>query len=147
MNIIKAFDRAFYRKNQKNWEKIYVLVDLHDTVLTGLYSGEEKYLWYDDALAALKEMTERKDVCLILWTASYPAKIREYQIKLAEHGIAFDFINENPEVRFTELFDGLGSGKLYFNVGIDDKFGFEPEFDWTRIYNYFKVMNDNDKAV
>ncbi len=23
--------------------------------------------------------------------------------------------------------------KLYFNVGIDDKFGFEPETDWIKV--------------
>lgn len=23
--------------------------------------------------------------------------------------------------------------KLYFNVGIDDKFGFEPETDWVKV--------------
>lgn len=25
------------------------------------------------------------------------------------------------------------SEKLYFNVGIDDKFGFDPETDWTEV--------------
>jgi hypothetical protein len=32
MNIGQAFEVAFNRMKEKNWEKIYVLVDIHDTV-------------------------------------------------------------------------------------------------------------------
>ena len=31
MDIRKAFDAAFTRMREKNWEKIYVAVDIHDT--------------------------------------------------------------------------------------------------------------------
>ena len=27
--------------------------------------------------------------------------------------------------------------KLYYNVGIDDKFGFDPENDWAELYEFF----------
>ena len=33
MDIAKAFEVAFNRKIEKNWEKIYVVVDIHDTIL------------------------------------------------------------------------------------------------------------------
>jgi hypothetical protein len=28
--------------------------------------------------------------------------------------------------------------KFYFNVGLDDKFGFEAEKDWKLIFEYFQ---------
>ena len=43
MDIAKAFEVAFNRKNEKNWEKIYVVVDIHDTILRACYENEETY--------------------------------------------------------------------------------------------------------
>ncbi len=37
MDIGKAFEVAFNRKKEKNWEKIYVVVDIHDTILRALF--------------------------------------------------------------------------------------------------------------
>ena len=55
----------------------------------------------------------------------------EYRSRFAEEGIHFDYANENPEVGNTS-FQNF-EVKLYFNVGIDDKFGFEPETDWLKV--------------
>ena len=78
MDIAKAFEVAFNRKTEKNWEKM-----------------------------------------------------NEYRAHFAEEGIHFDYANENPEVGNTS-FQNF-EAKLYFNVGIDDKFGFEPETDWIKV--------------
>ena len=78
MDIAKAFEVAFNRKIEKNWEKM-----------------------------------------------------AEYRARFAEEGIHFDYANENPEVGNTS-FQNF-EVKLYFNVGIDDKFGFEPETDWVKV--------------
>ena len=40
MDIAKAFEVAFNRKIEKNWEKIYVVVDIHDTILRACYENE-----------------------------------------------------------------------------------------------------------
>ena len=40
MDIGKAFEVAFNRKKEKNWEKIYVVVDIHDTILRACYEIE-----------------------------------------------------------------------------------------------------------
>lgn len=124
----------------KGWDCIYVLVDLHDTILAGQYEGEEKYKFFPSALPALRLMTNRKDVKLILWTSTYPLKLNKYIRILKENGVEFDYINENPEaLKFdSELCDT--ESKIYFNVGIDDKFGFEPEEDWYKIYKIFQAM-------
>lgn len=37
MDIGKAFEVAFNRMKEKNWEKIYVVVDIHDTILRACY--------------------------------------------------------------------------------------------------------------
>ena len=37
MSIEKSFDAAFKRMKERNWEKIYVLVDIHDTVFEACY--------------------------------------------------------------------------------------------------------------
>ena len=43
MDIKKAFDAAFIRMREKDWEKIYVAVDIHDTILRACYDDEETY--------------------------------------------------------------------------------------------------------
>lgn len=131
MDIRKAFDAAFVRMKEKNWEKIYVAVDIHDTILRACYDDEETYDYFPLAKDALQAMSVRKDICLILWSSCHREKLAEYAQHFLDDGIWFDYINENPEVDNTRLqnFDE----KLYMNVGLDDKFGFEPETDWEAI--------------
>ena len=47
-----------------------------------------------------------------------------------------DFINHNYDVKDTDI--QYFGDKLYFNVGLDDKFGFDPEKDWAEILEYLK---------
>lgn len=122
MDVAKAFEVAFNRKIEKNWEKIYVVVDIHDTILRACYENEEAYNYYPYSREALQLMTARDDICLILWSGCYAEKMDEYRAHFAEEGIRFDYANENPEVGNTS-FQNFDS-KLYFNVGIDDKFVF-----------------------
>ena len=83
MDITKAFEVAFNRKIEKNWEKIYVVVDIHDTILRACYENEETYDYYPYSREALQLMTSREDICLILWSGCYdekniPSHLREY---------------------------------------------------------------------
>ena len=83
MDIAKAFEVAFNRKIEKNWEKIYVVVDIHDTILRACYENEETYNYYPYSREALQLMTNREDICLILWSGCYnekniPSHLREY---------------------------------------------------------------------
>ena len=131
MDITKAFSAAFERKILKNWEKIYVAVDIHDTILKACYEEKEEYDYFPHALQALRMLSERNDICMILWTACHPGPLADYLARFEEEGIHFDYVNCNPEVSNTELnnFDN----KLYMNVGLDDKFGFEGEKDWQAV--------------
>jgi hypothetical protein len=128
MGIKKAFDAAFIRMREKNWEKIYVVVDIHDTILRACYDDEETYDYLPSAKEALQMMSLRKDICLILWSSSHRDKLMEYTRHFLDDGIRFDYINENPEVDNTRL--QSFEEKLYMNVGLDDKFGFDGETDW-----------------
>ena len=131
MDIGKSFKAALTPKNQRNWEKIYVIVDIHDTIIHASYENVETFRYFPSAREALQLMTNREDICLILWSSTYRDKLEMYVRHFAGDGIHFDFVNENPEVGNTALSDF--EAKLYYNVGIDDKFGFEPETDWQKV--------------
>jgi hypothetical protein len=134
MNITKSFDGAFKRMHDRNWEKIYVLVDIHDTVFEACYHNKEEYKWFPYAKEALEIMSYSQRISLILWTSTHKEDIDRYLKVFKENGIKFDMVNINHETKNTDLsnFDE----KTYFNVGIDDKFGFDAETDWEVVYNY-----------
>ena len=131
MSITRAFEAAFHRKQEKDWEKIYVIVDIHDTIITACYDAEETYHYFPLAKEVLQVLSVRQDICLILWTGCYPDALQRYLDHFAADGIHFDYANENPEVGNTRI--SCFDQKLYFNVGIDDRFGFEPETDWQEV--------------
>lgn len=134
MNIEKSFDAAFKRMKERNWEKIYVLVDIHDTVFEACYHEKEEHKWYPFAKEALEIMSHAQQISLILWTSTYENAINDYVKYFKANDIEFDFINRNTETENTSL--SCFDEKTYFNVGIDDKFGFEAETDWEIVYNY-----------
>ena len=55
-----------------------------------------------------------------------------YISKFEADGIHFNFINDNPmcENSSYACFDK----KFYFDIGIDDRFGFEANKDWKTFY-------------
>jgi hypothetical protein len=136
-DIAKAFEAAFRRKREKGWEKIYVVVDIHDTILRACYENEETYDYLPYARQALQLLSNRDDICLILWSGSPLEILETYQARFAADSIHFEYLNENPEVENTPFqnFDK----KLYFNVGIDDRFGFDPDTDWEEV---IEALND-----
>ena len=109
--------------HDRNWEKIYVLVDIHDTVFEACYHNKEEYKWFPYAKEALEIMSYSQRISLILWTSTHKEDIDRYLKVFKENGIKFDMVNINHETKNTDLsnFDE----KTYFNVGIDDKFGFD----------------------
>ena len=139
MDIIGAFEAAFNRAKEKNWDYIVVLVDIHDTIFKGTYSKEENYEYLGKAKETLQLMTRMPNIKMILWSSSYSYKLRDYIIHMSWDDIEFDAINENIEgIENTEL--ACFDKKLYFNVGIDNAFGFDAERDWNKIYNYLSQL-------
>lgn len=140
MNIIKTFNNAFERAKAKNWDYIYILVDVHGTIFVPSYLNKENYEFYPYAKEALQLLSKDPNIKLILWTSSTFEAAMDYSIVLNRNKIYFDYWNCNPEVEKQETDpETLDlSSKYYFNIGIDDKFGFEPETDWKLIYDYLK---------
>lgn len=137
MNIIKAFEAAFYRAKENNWDYIVVLVDIHDTIFKATYSKEENYEYIGKAKDALQVMSARKDIKIILWSSTF-SKV-QYILKLDKDNIIVDAFNRNIDgIENTEI--ACFDEKPYFNVGIDNAFGFDPERDWDDIYNYLSQL-------
>ena len=140
MDIKKAFEAAFCRMKEKNWEKIYVAVDIHDTILRACYEAEETYDYFPLALEAMRLMSQRSDVCLILWSSCHKEVLARYAGHFLADGIHFDYVNGNPEVQDTSL-QSFGE-KLYMNVGLDDKFGFDADHDWAEVMEILQVYDE-----
>ena len=133
--MIGTFERALDVKSKRNWEKIFIAVDLHETIIRPSYDINEMAVqFYPFALESLQLLTKRDDVVLILWTSSNRESILRYHKMFQVFNVRFDFVNRNDDVPSTELADF--SEKMYMNVIIDDKAGFEAETDWKDFYWY-----------
>lgn len=137
--IVKAFDKAFLRKGKDEWDKIYITIDVHDTILMPKYGGVAD-TYCDHAKEVLQYLTDRKDIVLIMWTCSTKKDCLIYFDMFIDNGIKFNYINDNPE---SDKFNwGDYSKKMYTNVLLDDKAGFEAygeNSDWLALKKYFNI--------
>jgi hypothetical protein len=135
--ITHALHRCMAQVAERGWQKIYFAIDIHGTILHPTYAaGTLSTEFYPQARAVLQYLSMRKEFCLILYTCSHPDDIRQYLLFFRQEGIHFQYVNENPEV----LNGGYGhyERKFYFNVLIEDKAGFDPLNDWSRIADFFQ---------
>ncbi len=136
MALKNAIERAFLKKIKGNgwhkWPRMFWAVDLHDVIIPGTYTkNNEGRELYPNAEEVLKWLTNRKDMCLILFTSSHTESATEMRNWLKEKGIVFDYFNENPECANNELCDF--KTKFYFDMLLEDKAGFEGMEDWLVI--------------
>lgn len=139
MSIIKAFKNALKKKNERGWEKIYVFVDIHETILKPTYKIRGEKEFYRHAKEALQLMSDSDNVSLGLYTCSYPDEIQEYLEFFKENNIIFEHVNENLEVDNDAY--GYFEDKPYFNVLLDDKAGFDAEEDWIKLKFFAKYKH------
>lgn len=132
--LIDALRKEWLKKVKRGWAKVYVVVDLHDTLVASNYEGLATR-YYPEGIRCLQALSQRDDICLILWTSSYGADVEHYRNELSDQGIEFDFFNENPDEKNT--FTGDFSRKFYFNILLDDKAGFVPGTDWDIVHKFF----------
>lgn len=133
--VAKALRKAFEQMESKKWDKIYILVDLHGTVIKCHEDDEPSF--YDKAIPVLKEMSSRPDICLIAWTGAHDVILLRTLDRLWNRwGINVNYVNKNPEVQSSEHYNAE-SGKLYFNVCIDDRCGFSQR-DWSKLMKVLK---------
>ncbi len=132
MNLIKYIDKVF----NGGYDVIYIMVDIHNTILKPSFNNEEKYEYFPYSKEVLSLLSLNKNIRLILWTSSFKDKIQQYLDNFSKNNIFFDYVNENPEYENTLTPFACFDNKFYYDIGIDDKFGFDAEIDWKEIYDY-----------
>jgi hypothetical protein len=137
MNIIKAIENSVKTAKDRNWDTTYWAIDLHGTISRFNYSNENLNPdYYPYAKKVLQILSKDKSIKLILYSCSYLDNCKKLLELFEKDGIIFDYVNENPEAKNTEY--GDYGRKIYFNVLLEDKAGFEPEKDWEEIHRYLK---------
>ena len=137
--IIKSFESAIGKMKSRNWDTIYVFVDLHETLLKPTWDANRKAdEFYPYSVEVMKLLTNLPFIKLVMYTSSTPKDISSYIKLFLLRGIIFDYINDNPEVVSTEY--GDYTKKPYMNVLLDDKAGFDPEEDWICLRNYLSTL-------
>lgn len=132
--ITKAMQKAFDLAKERSWEKTYQAFDIHETIIIPNYKyGDIPTEFYLFAKEVMQTISNREDICLIMYTYSHPNEIKEYLKLFEENGIKFEYINRNPEVQSEGY--GYYEDKLYFNVLFEDKTGFDVNNDWINVKN------------
>jgi hypothetical protein len=135
--------RAFQTMKNRDWDKLYWMIDLHDTVFKGDYKADSVGgEFYPKAKEVLQRLSNRKDVVLIVWTCSYAPIINQTMEWLRSHGIVFQYANENPECPSIKHADF--THKFYFNIVLDDKAGFEGETDWYLVEAELNLIDNGE---
>jgi len=136
MALIDALITCQNSAIRKNWDKIYIAIDIHDTVVKGNYKSDELPTdFLPHAKETLQMLSKHKNVVLILYTCSHPTEIIKYFSFFKENDIHFKYANQNPDVPDNAL--GCYKDKFYFNILLEDKAGFIAE-DWNTIFDFFK---------
>jgi hypothetical protein len=145
--VYQLFEEQFKLHATRKWDVVYVTVDWHDTMMPSSYCKTNRfgdYPYYPYCLEALKALSDRKDIRLILYTSSYPQYYKYLLDDLAQNNIFFYAINSNPDEKNTET--GDFTIKFYYNILLDDRAGFDPLQDWANVKNaaglidYFKTQ-------
>ena len=142
MSIIKSIERAYSLLEERNWDTIYWCIDLHGTCLKSNYDNCDYEFINEDAKKTLQLISSLKESVIILWSSCYNDIKPDIFQFFNENNIRVWYFNENIEINNTKT--GCFNEKFYFSIGLDDKFGFDPDTDWELIYNYLKNKNNGN---
>lgn len=141
----KLLHKQYQRFRERNWDTLYFLVDVHEVILKPDYEKMASE-YYPLALKVLKMLSNREEVCLIMWTASSKGHRKKYLDKFRRDGINFRYVNENPEVLEITKWGDYES-KMYANIGLDDKFSFDPTLHWEEIKEFYDEMESDENQL
>lgn len=125
---------ALERLEERGWDHIYILVDVHGVLMEPSYGSISTKI-YPQCIKPMLIMSDDPRIKLIMWTCSSPEHITQYLAMFKELGINFDYANENPDVQYKQAI-GDYTVKLYANLILDDKAGFDPYKDWDNLSRY-----------
>lgn len=132
--------KALKRMKDNNWDFMYLAIDVHGTMIKPTHHNDNKFEFYNDAEKALQYISTREDIVMIMYTSSYPEYIDKLMGFLVDHDIYFDYVNENLNVESDHVCDF--SDKFYYDALLDDKAGFNPDTDWTKLMNTLQSNNN-----
>jgi hypothetical protein len=142
-SIIKALNNLEKIKLLRGWDRTFWAFDIHGTLIKPNYTSERiPTELYEHAIDVLKLLTDDPEVCLMLYTCSHPSEIKEYVEFFNSHGINFEYVNVNPEVKTDLGGYGCYDKKPYFNILFEDKAGFDPESDWIEVLNWLTNVEE-----
>lgn len=145
--ITQLFNEAWKKKEERGWQHVYIMVDLHGVVLNSNYhaSNDLKFT-HLDTMPVLSYLSNQKDVILILWTSSHESEIKKVLRWLGLYGIHIKYVNENPLEQDTEY--ASFAKKPYFSIVLDDKAGFDSDHDWSELntWAYNREMEKLNKS-
>lgn len=137
--ISVAIKNAFKKARERNWDRTYWAIDIHETMIKANWSSTILPTeFYPKAMETMRYICSRKDIVTILYTCSHPHEIEQYLVLFEELGIRFDHVNSNSDVANGNY--GFYETKPYFNVLLEDKAGFDPLQDWDEVYNSLIVQ-------
>lgn len=140
MGLISYIEKVFNGLNNGSFKCIYIMIDVHNTILKPTFDKKETFEYFPYAKETLQLLSEKENIKLIMWTSSYDEKIQMYLKHFEENRIIFNFVNENKE--YGNVSFACFDTKFYYDIGIDDKFGFDAEHDWKEIYTFLtKTLN------
>lgn len=143
MSIKKVIKKTFESAKVKKWDRTFWAFDVHETIVIPNYKyGDIPKEFYPFAKEVLQEISNRKDIDLIMFTSSWPEEIEEYKKFFKENKINFKYVNENPDV--SNFGYGFYERKFYFNILFEDKAGFDPYTDWVEIKEVLSEYPDTD---
>lgn len=128
--IVKKYNEFW---NNPQYDFCYIAVDIHGTIFEPSFENEETYKYYPYAKECLQILSNNPKIKLILWSGCYANVFQNYINHFENNNIHFDYINENPECKNSSY--ACLDKKFYFDIGIDDRFGFDATTDWEELYN------------
>lgn len=133
--LLHAVIKAFQEKYQRGWDKLYLAVDLHGTIIER-YTGENLKP-YEGAEEVLQALSTMPDIVLILFTSTSIESLQPFYRWCSEKSINFKYLNENPECSSNKT--GDFSKKFYYNLLLDDRAGFDPSTDWENLTDCLNI--------
>lgn len=141
--IHNAIRHAYRQFEERQWDKIYVALDIHGTVADSDYHHVSQQL-YNIASGPLSEISHLPEVDIILYSCCYPEYYQEYIKLFSRYHVNIAGFNANSAVENTKT--GCFDSKFYFNVLIDDKAGFDPSM-WPSVRDAFVTYRQFNRRV
>jgi len=140
LSYAELFNQAYMTMMSRNWDTLYVALDVHGTIIPLSYKFDEDPVVYPHAIETLQKMSKMPNVRIILFTSSYVDHTESFVKFLKNHRVKIDFVNGNREVGNTET--GCFTRKFFYSILIDDKAGFDPLKDWVEVNKALDIFKN-----